>query len=109
MGCWPARPEPEAGSRSRFETIAARLQVNAERLQVSRLDVLTARHRLDLAGSIARADAGLAMRGTLSERRADAAEADTSPAKAMPVLVRGTLLAPRLLPDMTGLTGPPAR
>ena len=76
---------------------------------MSQLDVLTARHRLDLAGSIARADAGLAMRGTLSERRGDENGADAPPAKAMPVLVRGTLLAPRLLPDMTGLTGPPAR
>jgi AsmA protein len=99
----------EAGSRSRFETVAARLEIDAERLQVSQLDVLTARHRLDLAGSIAHADAGLAMRGALSERRAEAAGADAPPAKAMPVLVRGTLMAPRLLPDMTGLTGPPAR
>jgi AsmA protein len=99
----------EAGSRSRFDTIAARLQIDAERLQVSQLEVLTLRHRLELTGSIARADAGLAMRGALTQRGPDPAAADASPAKTMPVLVRGTLMVPRLLPDMTGLTGSPTR
>ncbi|WP_037546493.1 AsmA family protein [Stappia stellulata] len=99
----------EAGSVSRFDTVAARLELDAEALRVSEFDARTPRHRLVLSGRIARADSGVALRGSVGQRRDDPADATAPPAKTMPVLVRGTLMAPRLLPDMTGLKGPPDR
>lgn len=111
----------EAGSSASslvLERVTGRGSMEGQEMRLSDVEVWSGKHLLRLAGRLSLADVSLSLRGRLLPRPAAADPAPGAPTTAVPdpavgqasagipVLVRGTLARPSLLPDMTGIGAP---
>lgn len=100
------------------ERLSAKGRVEDGDLRLAEVEVLTGQQVLQAGGRISLTDLALSLRGRLAPRAAgdgaptpaasaDGGQGDTQ--AGVPVLVRGTLAQPRLLPDLTGVGTPSQR
>lgn len=100
------------------ERLSAKARIEDGNLRLAEVEVLTGQQVLQAGGRISLADLALSLRGRLAPRAAgdgaptpavsaDGGQGDTQ--AGVPVLVRGTLAQPRLLPDLTGVGTPSQR
>lgn len=100
-----------------LERLSGHGAMAGQEMRLSDVEALAGKHLLQLAGRLSLADFSLSLRGSLLPRPVaapSATEGSAAPASApsqtaaegIPVLVRGTLARPSLLPDMTGLGAP---
>ncbi|WP_141687857.1 AsmA family protein [Stappia indica] len=109
----------EAGATAATSLVLDRLTgrggMEGHEMRLSDVEALAGKHLVRLAGRLSLADFSLSLRGRLLPRPAatpagtPAPEEPAEPQGAdqgIPVLVRGTLARPSLLPDMTGVRAP---
>jgi uncharacterized protein involved in outer membrane biogenesis len=93
----------DAQAPSRFASVEASLSFAPERIEVTALEAETAAHRLEATGRIAPENGALSLRGGLRARKA------AGDAPSLPVLLRGTLTHPLVVPDLTNMSERPGR
>lgn len=92
------------------ERLSAKARVEEGDLRLAEVEVLTGQQVLQAGGRMSLTDLALSLRGRLAPRLAGTQPDAAAIAEAgMPVLVRGTLAQPSLLPDLTGVGSPSQR